>query len=51
MSIKSNSDIIDYKNGCWGIFAAKIITAEKTAKEFHRHWAKAPEEDDDREDL
>jgi len=28
------TDIIDYKNGCWGIFAAKIITAEKTAKEL-----------------
>lgn len=28
------TDIIDYKNGCWGIFAAKIITCEKTAKEL-----------------
>jgi hypothetical protein len=28
------TDVINYKNGCWGIFAAKIITAEKTAKEI-----------------
>ncbi len=28
------TDIINYKNGCWGIFAAKIITCEKTAKEL-----------------
>jgi len=28
------TDIIDYNNGCWGIFAAKIITCEKTAKEL-----------------
>ena len=28
------TDIIDYKNGCWGIFAAKIITCEKTAKDL-----------------
>jgi hypothetical protein len=28
------TDIIDYDNGCYGIFAAKIITAEKTAKEL-----------------
>ena len=28
------TDVIDYKNGCWGIFAAKIITVEKTAREL-----------------
>ena len=28
------TDIINYQNGCWGLFAAKIITAEKTAKEI-----------------
>ena len=28
------TDIIEYDNGCWGIFAAKIITSEKTAKEL-----------------
>ena len=28
------TDIVNYNNGCWGIFAAKIITCEKTAKEL-----------------
>lgn len=28
------TDLINYNNGCWGIFAAKIITSEKVAKDL-----------------